>query len=276
MSFESVETSEYDNEPRELYWFMRGSESWTYTSGAHPVDFEGHTFEPVDGLTRGNVREGGERARSQMTVSMPSDNDVARLFVGIPNTQALWLYIYRIHDGESDFRLTWQGRVRYNEFEGLTAKLTLDNILTSTKKAGLRHLFQNQCNHFTFDTNCGLSEADYSTVGVAITAIDGNFVEVVNSQAAGYYIAGQVKRSNGDRRFIVDDTKSGGTHTFELLTPFEDLAVGEAVTIIGGACRHTFDTCQITKKANGDTVDNHANYGGYPRVPRKNPFKSFH
>jgi hypothetical protein len=276
MSFESIETSEYDNEPRELYWFMRGAESWTYTSGAHPVEFDGHTFEPVAGLSRSNTRDGGERSRSQLTVTMPRDTEIARMFVGIPETQALWMYLYRIHDGESGFRLSWQGRVRFNEFSGNTAKLTLDNILTSTKKAGLRHLFQGQCNHFTFDSNCGLSEVAFSTAGVSVDAIDGNFIEISNSQAAGYYVAGQVKRANGDRRFIVTDTKASSVHTLELLTPFEDMELGEEVTIIGGACRHNFATCQIVKQADGTTIDNSEHYGGYPKVPRKNPFKSFH
>lgn len=276
MSFTSIETSENDNEPRELYWFMRGSESFTYTSGAVEVVFSGQTFVPVDGLSRSSLRDGNERSRSQLTVTLPRENEIARMFVGVPDTQPLWMYLYRIHDGEVDYRLSWQGRVRFNEFSGNTAKITLDNILTSTKKAGLRHLFQNQCNHFTFDSNCGLSEGDFSTTGVLVQALDGNVMQVNDSQAAGYYIAGQVKRANGDRRFIVSDTVASGVHTFELLTPFEDLSVGEAVTIVGGACLHDFTTCQIVKTTEGTTIDNSANYGGFPKVPRKNPFKSFH
>lgn len=266
MSFDSLETSEYGNKPRELYWFMRGSDSWTYASGAEAIEFGGNTFEPVSGLSRGNVREGGERARSQMTVQMPADTDVAELFIGIPSTEAMWLYIYRIHEGEDAYRITWQGRVRFAEFAGTKATLTLDSILTSTKKAALRHLFQNQCNHFTFDANCGLSEADFSHT-VTIASITDNLLTAIDSQDEGYYIAGQVKRASGDRRFVTANTKAAGTHTLELLTPFEDLEVGEEVTIIGGACRHTFETCPIEVKPN---------YGGYPKVPRKNPFKSFY
>ena len=121
-----------------------------------------------------------------------------------------------------------------------------------------------------------MSEVEFSTSGVAVVSIDGNLVEVVDTQDEGYYIAGQVKRSNGDRRFIVTDAKAGGIHTLELLAPFEDIQVGEEVTIIGGACRHNFETCQAVVKANGDEVDNSERYGGYPKVPRKNPFRSFH
>lgn len=245
---------------------MRGSVSWTFTSAAEAIDFESRTFAPVNGLARGNVREGTERSKSQLTVEMPRDNEVAGEFIGIPNVSPMWLSIYRIHEGESDFRLTWQGRVRVCEFAGIKATMTLDSIAASTKKAALRHLYQNQCNHFTFDSNCGLSEAAYTHL-TDVETINNNIITVIDSQIAGYYIAGQVKRANGDRRLITNDTKVSGTHTLELLTPFENFVIGEAISIIGGACRHTFATCPLTAQPN---------YGGYPKVPRKNPFKSIH
>lgn len=266
MSYETREISEYDGEPRELFWFMQGADSFTYTSGAIPVEFEGQTFEPVAGLSRGNVKIGsGEQARQQMTVTLPRDNEVAEKFVRVPNIEPVWLYIYRIHDGETDYRITWQGRVRFAEFAGHKATLTLDSIMQSAKKAAFRHLYQNQCNHFVFDENCGLSEAAFSH-STTVASIDLNIITFNQSEAEGYFLSGQVRRANGDRRFIASDEKSGGVHTVELLTAFEELEVGETITVIGGACRHTFDTCPEEVKPN---------YGGYPKVPRKNPFKSF-
>jgi uncharacterized phage protein (TIGR02218 family) len=264
MAFEDIENSEYDNEPRELYWFMRGSESWLYTSGSESVVFDDRTFEPVPGLSRTSAREGAERTKSQITVEMPRDTPIAEQFIGIPSVTPVWLYVYRIHSGETGYRIVWQGRVRVAEFAGARATLTLDSLRASTKKAALRHLFQNQCNHFTFDANCGLSEADYTNY-VEVTAVDGASVQALDGEAAGFYTAGQVKRTNGDRRFVVSNSVAAGTHTLNLLTPFEDLEVGELVAFIGGACKHTFETCPIQ-----------ANYGGYPKVPRKDPFKSFH
>lgn len=264
MSFSANEQSESEGRPRELYWFMRGTDSWTYASGTDAYDLEGQTFTPVANLTRSSIRNGRERSRNQMTLDMPRDLPIAQEFRGIPQTEAVWLRIYRVHEGETDFRVTWQGRVRCVEFKGHVGTMTLDDIAGSTKKSSLRMLFQNQCNNFTFDENCGLLEADYSHAATVIS-VTANNLTADDSQAAGYYIAGQVKRANGDRRFIVEDTKVGSIHTLNLLTPFEDLADDEEVTLIGGACRHTFDTCPIQ-----------ANYGGYPKVPRKNPFKSFH
>jgi uncharacterized phage protein (TIGR02218 family) len=266
MSYTTRELSEYDGKPRELFWFMRGSDEWTYSSGAEEVTFESKTFTPVAGLTRSSIKYGSERSRSQLTVTMPRDLAVAQLFVGIPNIDPVWLYVYSIHEGETDYSVVWQGRIRGVDFRGTQATATLDTILASTKKQSLRHLYQNQCNNFMFDTNCTLSEADFSHTAT-VASITNNVITADDSQIAGYYISGQIKRSNGDRRMVVADTKVGSTHTLELLTAFEDLEVGESVTLIGGACRHTFDTCPVGNKEN---------FGGYPKVPRKNPFKSFY
>lgn len=266
MSYESREQSLSTGEPIELYWFMQGAESFTYTSSAEPIEFEARIFEPVYGLTRSSVKGGSrEQSRQQLTVDLPRDHVIAQKFVLTPEITPVWLYLYRIHDGETDFRVTWQGRVRFVGFKGNIATLTLDSILASTKRKSLRHLYQNQCNHFTFDQNCGLSEASFSHIET-VQSIDLNVIEVNNAEAAGYFISGQVRRANGDRRFIVADTAASGVHTLTLLTAFEELEIGEEVTVIGGACRHTFDTCPAEVKEN---------YGGFPKVPRKNPFKSF-
>jgi hypothetical protein len=196
-------------------------------------------------------------------------------FEGIPPVEAMWLSIYKIHAGESEYRITWQGRVRNAEFKGNRCTLTLDNILASTKTQAFRQLFQGQCNNFMYDVNCGLSEALFS-VDVTVDSVDGSTVTFTAPQAAGFYQSGQLKRANGDRRFVVSDTVASGEHTVELLTPFEDLQAGEVIVAIGGACRHSFDTCQAVTLPDGSTEDNSANYGGYPKVPRKNPFRSFH
>lgn len=267
MTFDAKERSEYDGEPRELYWFMRGSQSWFYTSSALDITFQDHVFEAAPGLSRSNIKEGdGEASARQLTVTVPRNNLVAEQFIGVPHIQPVWLYIYRLHAGETDYRITWQGRVRYAEFKSAQATLTLDNILSSTKKNALRHLYQGQCNHFTFDLNCGLSEVDYTRTTV-VDAISANLITVNSPEAANYYVAGQVRRLNGDRRFVTKDTLLGfGNRTLELITPFEDLDTEEEVLVIGGACLHTFDTCPDSVKAN---------YGGFPKVPRKNPFRSF-
>ncbi len=145
------------------------------------------------------------------------------------------------------------------------ATLTLDDLMASIFKQAFRHKFQNQCNHFMFDSNCTLVEGDFTHTAQTIISVEANIITVDNAEAAGAFISGQVKRANGERRLVVANTKAGSTHTITLLQPFEGLEVGEEVSLIEGACRHTFATCPVGNKQN---------YGGYPLVPIKNPFKS--
>lgn len=275
MSFNAREISDYGGEPQELYLFMRGTDTWPLTSGAYPITLDLDTYEPLAGLSRGEIKRGNERSRNQLTVEAPRDAEVIAGFIGVPDQAPIWLYIYKIHEGETDYRVMWQGRVRSVDFKGNKATITLDDIMASTKKQGLRHLFQNQCNHFTFDGNCGLSEDDFRTDSVAVATVEGSVITLDDEQAEGFYIAGQVRRSNGERRMVTSDAKAGDTHTLTLLQAFEGLEAGELVRIIGGACRHTFSTCKTISVKSGDSpVDNSENFGGYPLVPRKNPFKS--
>jgi uncharacterized phage protein (TIGR02218 family) len=266
MSFDVREISQDDGEPQELYLFMRGTTEIPYTSGAFPINLGLTTYEPLAGLSRSSVKRGQERSRNQLTVDVPRDAEIVEQFFGVPDQAAVWLHIYKIHEGESDYRIMWQGRVRSVDFKGEKATMTLDDIKASTKKQGLRHLFQGQCNNFTFDENCGLSEDDFRHDDQVTLTVDGSVLTVDNAEAAGYFIAGQVRRSNGERRMVTEDTKVVSTHTLTLLQAFEGLEPGELVRLIGGACRHTFATCQA--------VNNEENYGGYPLVPRKNPFRS--
>jgi hypothetical protein len=265
MSFDVREASANDGEPQELYWFMRGSEDWHFTTGAYPITLDLNTYEPLAGLKRQAIVRGRERGRSQFTLSMPRDCDVALQFLSVPKQSSLWLKILKVHEGETDYRVFYQGRVRAVSLKGNIATITFDDLMESIYKQGFRHKFQNQCNHFMFESNCTLSEEEFSHADQEILTVDGNVITVDNTEAAGAYISGQVVKSNGERRLVVNDTKAGSTHTLTLLQPFEGLEAGEIVVMVEGACRHTFDTCP---------ADNKSNYGGYPLVPRKNPFRS--
>ena len=265
MSFDAREISEYEGEPQELYWFMRGVESWTYTSGAYPIVLDTNTYEPLAGLKRGEVTRGRERSRNQLSIDIPRTADIVQQYITVPKQSPIWLKIYRIHEGETDYRIFYQGRVRAVDFKGGMAKMTLDDILASVYKQAFRHKFQNQCNHFMFDSNCTLSEEDYLHNDVAVATVSGETITLDNAAAAGAFINGQVRRSNGERRQVVNDTKAGSTHTLTLRMPFEGLEAGEEVDLIEAACRNSWATCP---------ADNKVNYGGYPLVPRKNPFQN--
>lgn len=265
MSFDAREISEYEGEPQELYWFMRGTEEWLYTSGSFAVTLGLNTYEPLAGLKRQAIVRGRERSRNQLSIEMPRTAALVSEFIGVPKQTPVWLKILRVHEGESDAKISYQGRVRACDLKGNMATLTCDDIMASVYKQAFRHKFQNQCNHFMYDSNCTLVEGDYTHIDQELLTVDGDTLTVDNAEAAGVFINGQVRTATGERRLVVNDTKAGSTHTLTLLQPFEDVVAGDLVFLIEGACRNTFATCP---------EDNKANYGGYPLVPRKDPFKS--
>lgn len=274
MSFDARETSAFDGEPQELYWFMRDSTSWFYTSGAYPITLDLNTYEPLAGLERQAIVRGRERSKNQLSINVPRSADLVQEFFGVPRQSPIWLKIFKIHIGETDFRITYQGRVRAVDFKGGVATLTLDDIMASVYKQAFRHKFQNQCNHFMYDSNCTLVEGDFTYEDQEILSVTNDQITVDNAEAAGVYTNGQVRLSNGDRRLVVADTKVGSTHTLTLLQPFEVLEAGDLVNLIIGACRNTFATCKAINTLGGGTDDNSENYGGYPLVPRQDPFRS--
>jgi hypothetical protein len=129
MSFDVRETSQNDGEPQELYWFMRGSEDWHYTTGAYPITLDLNTYEPLAGLKRQAIVRGRERGRSQFTLSMPRDCDVALQFLSVPKQSSLWLKILKVHEGETDYRVFYQGRVRAVSLKGNIATITFDDLM---------------------------------------------------------------------------------------------------------------------------------------------------
>jgi hypothetical protein len=265
MSFDAREISEYEGEPQELYWFMRGTEEWLYTSGAYAVTLGLNTYEPLAGLKRQAIVRGRERSRNQLSIDMPRTAALVSEFIGVPKQTPVWLKIYRVHEGETDARISYQGRVRACDIKGSMATFTCDDIMASVYKQAFRHKFQNQCNHFMFDANCTLVEGDYTHTDQEVLSVTNDQITVDNAEAAGAFINGQVRLASGERRLVVANSKAGSTHTLTLLQPFEGLEAGAIVSLIEGACRNTFATCPDANKAN---------YGGYPLVPRKDPFRS--
>ena len=267
MSFDAKEKSEFQGEPQELYWFMRSGEEWFYTSGAFEIVLGLNTYVPLAGLKHGDITRGRERSRNQLSIEIPKTAALVQEFIRVPKQTSLWLKLFKLHAGETDFRITYQGRVRAMDIntEGSNAVMTLDDLLASTRKNAFRFKFQNQCNHFLYDANCKLVELDFTHVNQTVITVNDDTLTVNNVVAAGGFINGQVRLPSGERRLVIGDTKVGSTHTLTLLQPFEGLQAGNTIILIEGACRNTFPTCPESVKIN---------YGGYPLVPTKDPFKS--
>jgi uncharacterized phage protein (TIGR02218 family) len=151
-------------------------------------------------------------------------------------------------------------------------------LITALAKNGLEYNFGNVCQHFLYDSGCTLNLATYS-FSATIAQINGDilsastfstFPTTLTAVPNGYWTTGFVTRANGDIKYIIahgtDISVGYSTSDIKLLTSFEDLVVGEVITVSAG-CNHAFTTCDIK-------FSNSINFLGFPYSANTNPFIS--
>lgn len=264
MTYDARESSAYSGNPVELYEFNRGSSYWRYTSGDEDIAWNAQTWERVP-ISRTALDETGELNRVNLEITLQRDNPVADLFRLYPPGDIVTVKIWRKHRDDAEAVVIWAGRVLNCEFKGGEAVLHTEPVYTSIRRNGLRRFYQRQCPHVLYGPSCGVNQTLYKASGPVI-AISGNTIQVAaaGSFANGYFAGGYVSWLSGawvtENRLITDHTGV----TLTLSAPILGLAVGLSVDVYPG-CDHTLSTCQ-TK------FSNHANYGGWPYIPTKNPF----
>jgi len=259
MTYQEKETSVYDGSPVELYKFGVLNQEWYYTSGDEEVVYGGNTYQPSP-ISRTSPEQSREGGYTKLTLTVQRDHEIAQRYRVYVPLSAMTLTIFRYHRGDGETIAFWVGRIRAVTWEGDFAKIECEPISAQLSRDGLRYQFQTQCNHMLYGPGCGLSAVSYKVQG-QVEAVDGNTVtaSAFSSEADGYFKAGYLFRDL-DYRMIVNHV--GDTVT--LLLPFESLSVGTLVDAYAG-CDRSKATCR-------DKFDNVLNYGGFPFVPRKNPF----
>ncbi len=269
MSFESREISALQGAPIELYRFARGATVWRYTSAEKDVVFDGHTWTSQP-LTRSSIEQTPERPKNNLTVTGPRNLPIADIFRVTSPTDVISLTLLGTHRGETESVVLWMGRLLNVMWKGAAAELMCEPVSTSLRRQGLRRLYQRQCPLVLYSCNCGVSRGMFSHVtnvaavsGTSLTVdslMDNGESEPVLLPYGGGYIDWTQPDGNVERRFIRSHV---GTQLV-LSHPFQDIAVTDEVTVYPG-CDHTTATCS-------GVFNNLPNYGGYPYIPRKNPF----
>jgi uncharacterized phage protein (TIGR02218 family) len=264
MTYDAREGSVYAGNPIELYEFNRGVDYWRYTSGDEDVTYGAQTYArtPID---RSALDETSELNRTNLEITLQRDNPVSDLFRLYPPGDVVTVTIRRKHRDDAEAVVIWVGRVLNCEWRGGEAVLHSEPVYTSIRRNGLRRFYQRQCPHVLYGASCGVTQALYKAPGT-VSAISGNTLQVsaAGSFADGYFAGGYVawlsSAGVSDNRLVTDH--AGVTLT--LAAAIAGLSVGDPVDLYPG-CDHTLSTCQAK-------FANHANYGGWPYIPTKNPF----
>ncbi|AEY69557.1 tail assembly protein [Burkholderia phage vB_BceS_AH2] len=260
MSFLSAETSIFGGRPIELYEFKRGTQIWRFCTARKNTIFNGNVFQPTY-IKRDNLRSTSANGRQALNVTVAATNPIPVSYIGGMPAQVTTLTIYRQHVGEPEVGQVWGGRIVNVEFSGDEAVLKCEPIGTALRRIGLRASYQVLCRHALFGPHCQALD----------NRISGNVAQVIgqNVTVGGFtlppqakYFAGGTMRHGDDAWLIVE--QNGVVLT--LSQPPIGLKSGDAISLSAG-CDHTAYGENGCKKFN-----NLDNFGGYPFMPKRNPF----
>jgi uncharacterized phage protein (TIGR02218 family) len=270
MGFLTSEISRLLGYPQELYLFRIPGAAWYFTSADR--EFDGSSYGELDdelflpaAIKRSSVELSREIDRNVLTIDAAHTFPPAQQWFGGAPEGVMSLEIFRIHTSDSTGELAkiWQGRVISVAFKGHAATMSCEPIFTSLKRSGIRSVYGVPCRYILFSAQCGADPALFRLTGT-VAAINGAAVDVVglSGQPDGYWINGKVNAGPNKTfiRAIVGHT--GDTITLDRV--ISSLIVGDPIDVLPG-CAHDVNDC--TNKFN-----NLLNYGGFPFIPRKDPF----
>ena len=264
MTYDAKETSLRGGNPVELYKATLGTVDYLYNDSDSDIVYNSETYSPIT-ISRSSIDQNDEINRSGIKVTVPRDNDLADVFRVYAPAEVVAITIFRGHLDDGEFKTIWSGRVISCDWSGVKATLECESVFSSLKRPGLRRNYQAQCPHVLYGVACGLNQLTHQTTD-NVSVISGSTVSVpaASGFADGYFNGGFLQfytsTGLGQVRFIADHTSD----VLTLVAPIPELSVSDSVNVFPG-CKHTLDDC--TNK-----FDNLVNYGGFPYVPKVNPF----
>lgn len=264
MAYDTIEASEDDAQPIELFEFAVGPDKYTYTSADIDVSYNSMNFVAEKGLELDNITAAMEAEQTEITVIAPKDLPLAALFVPMLPPKEITLTVHRFHVGDPDgeVRAWWNGIVVGANFRTGFVELRCIPIVQIFNRLAMRRTFSPLCNHMLYDPDtCRVDPNAFKDTGPVTEINDGDIhVPQAAAQSDGHYTAGFIRRlENGDYRFII-------SHVGEALglwAPFEGMDLFETLEIFAG-CDHVDVTCD-------GKFANLVNCGCWPTTPTKNP-----
>jgi len=211
-----------------------------------------------------------EDSSGQLTITLPLDNPVPQKFiVSLPGkVGTVQVQRAQFTDVAEEAVVLFDGFVANVSFDGeLEAKVLCNPNTKVFNRAAPRFQYMGLCNHILYDERCKVSIGAFTFTGL-VSAVAGNDITVNGAGGVGLgdnFVAGFCRSPAGtldDARMVL--AQAGDVMT--LLLPFAISPIGQNVDLFAG-CDHTLATCDSKFAAVLD-------YGGFPFVPRKNPFNT--
>jgi len=236
----------------ELYLFNDNGVYHPFTPTLFSKSFGGLTYDPTI-VKRSSLNLTENFSKSPLIFNFQRTHTWARSLVSFLPEIPITVIVYR------NSLIYWRGRITEVKANLLSISVTCDSIYTTIARSSLQPRYTLNCRHTLYSTNCGVVQSIWK-VSYSVTGINSTVFTVGGlSQADGYFNAG-IAEINGEKRFII---KQVGT-TITISAPFTGVQTG---TI------NLYPGCQLTE-ANCTTFNNISNFGGFSKIPYKNPFGS--
>ena len=272
MAYLDFEEAVDTGQPIELYLFENLEERFTYTSGQETVSYVGRIYTPIP-LKRTSPEIQTTQPDRRIVIEMPITNEFAQRYVTTLPASPDKAIVYRYHstDGAPEVVQFFRGEVVNVAFVEDRAKVNCVTNARILNNPIPQQTCRNLCNHVLYDNRCGVSQSSY-TLATTVIGISANGLRVtltgtnLSSKSSGnFYNSGVMSRNSIENRMVLKTEDLGGDQvTFDVLLPFQFLESGTMINISAG-CRHSLNNCD-------NRFNNVQRYGGFPYVPRKNPF----
>ena len=267
MTYETVDTSVDGGAPEEFYIFTVENLVFRYTDAPKDTMFNGKKYLSRQIGRTALVNNMSIIDNSDTKITLPRADALSAKCAGLFTPTIINVEIFQRHrtDPDAEARRVFYGYLLEIDTSGRETGFAFTSLMRAYVEASVVTVaYTTVCNHEWADSRCRVNAELYKKTS-QVMVIDlwtltlADFVGVDMSKYIGGYIINErtgVRRNNVnmvDNYVFVDGM-------------FADIEIGDRVNLYPG-CDHDVE---------GDcfkTYDNVANFGGYPFVPRANPFR---
>jgi uncharacterized phage protein (TIGR02218 family) len=203
----------------------------------------------------------------EVVITVPADSAFARRFLagGVPKNQTRITWWRVDEDGTIFLRL--DGDIVSAELGQQEIHLRLVSSLARALRKPIGRIVSRTCQHKLFDAGCRLDRSSF-TRAATIIDISGYEMTVNVALVPDWAVGGElIHVASTERSLVVGqrlDVASSGT-VLTLQARSYNAGKDHPVEVTAG-CDHQIQTC-------AQKFDNVMNYGGFPYLPSKNPFR---
>jgi hypothetical protein len=235
----------------ELYLFEVDGVNKSFTPSLFTKTLAGIDYVPTI-VTRSNINLTDNFAKSPVTFTFDRTHTFAKdLLANLPEVP-IRVTIFK------DDVAYWRGKVQEVKANVFSIDITCDSVYTHIVRSALANKITLNCRHSLYSNRCGVVRAVWNVPYTVTNVSTSEFSVSAMSETSGYF-SGGVASIDGQTRYIVSQI----SNVIRLSYAFNGTVSGTMYFNRG---------CLLTEAACA-SFGNLDNFGGFSRIPGKNPYK---